>query len=50
MKHPGFQLADKRVTQALENPFATAGSRLGGEVDDKLKEFFRLPDAAKDGK
>ena len=31
------------IQKVMENPFASAGSRLGGQVDDKLREFFRLP-------
>ena len=33
-----------RIRHVMDNPFASAGARLGGQVDDKLKEFFRLPD------
>jgi hypothetical protein len=34
-----------RIRHVLDNPFASAGARLGGEVDEKLKEFFRIPES-----
>ena len=40
----------QRIRHAMDNPFAAAGSRLGGQVDDKLKQFFRLPDQQDDRK
>ena len=39
-----------RIRHALDNPFAAAGSRLGGEIDSKLKQYLRLPDAKDEGK
>jgi len=37
-----------RIRHTLDNPFASAGSRLGGELDEKWREFWRLPDQEAD--
>ena len=38
----------QHIRHVMDNPFASAGARLGGQVDDKLKELFRLPDQPND--
>ncbi len=40
----------QHIRHVMDNPFASAATRLGGQVDDKLKEFFRLPDQQDDRK
>jgi len=40
----------QRIRHTLDNPFAAAGSRLGGDIDSKLKQYFRLPEAEDEGK
>ncbi len=34
----------KRIQHAMENPFSTVGARLGGDLDARLKEWFKIPD------
>ncbi len=34
----------KRIQHVMEHPFATVGSRLGGDLDTRLKEWFQFPD------
>ena len=40
----------KRIQQVIENPFASVGSRLGADLDSRLKDWFNLlePEAAKE--
>ena len=34
----------KRIQYVMENPFASAGTRLGAGIDQKLKQYLRLPE------
>ena len=34
----------KRIQYVMEHPFENVGVRLGGDLDTKLKEWFKLPD------
>ncbi len=40
----------KKIQNAIENPLATAGARLGENMDSKLREWFKVsdPNAAKE--
>ena len=34
----------KRIQHVMENPFSSAGARLGSDLDARLKEWFQLPE------
>ena len=34
----------ERIRNVMDNPFASAGARLGGQVDSKLRELLQIPE------
>ena len=38
----------KRIQHVMDNPFSSAGARLGAQADEKLKELLGLPDLQED--
>ena len=37
-----------RIKHVMEHPFASAGSRVGADLDARLKEWFQLPEPSSD--
>ena len=37
-----------RIRHVMDNPFASAGARLGGQIDEKIQEFLRVPEQQDD--
>lgn len=38
------------IRQVVDNPFANAGARFGGQLDERLRDYFGLPATPDDGK